>query len=648
MSTRQKLIIFGILLHLLIPGLIFGLPSLAGSRGLFRVQDARTLGSGILAFSLHGIASWEGSLTDNLYGDLTVALGYAPTNFLEWYVWSGGIFQANRVDARLDTEVKTKLGINDKVIGAKLSIPWLPVLKLGGSGYYTVESDSGFVHPLYPIAENFGWKGLVTLQLNEFLPSAPNLFFNYGQTSYQAKDVKSMGVGLELVARNLSFVLEASSNNDYFYYPDSSLLSNGAYLRLTPGLRFKAAGLGLDLGLSLGLNDRTPDYEIILGLNIITPFLQPPKPAVGTIAGKVTDARTGEPLEAIVNFPDLPKLPTLIVSPRTGVFTAEKVPAGIVVVEVSKDGYFKEVIPITVKADGVVNYEFKLKPLVTYGIVAGKVYDITNNRPLGALISFPGTEVSPITSDSTTGAFRIDKVPVGPITLQAEKDGYFKNLLTIQVEENKVVTADLGLTPSAQKGTLTGKVSDKKTGAPLLATLSFPDIEIATNEKTGIYQVQLPVGSYSVEVKAADYITQTAVVILEKDKITERNFELVQKGSVITLKGIYFDFNKATIRPESYSVLEDAAKILNDNPKIMVEIQGHTDSVGPDSYNQKLSLARAQAVVDYLVRVKGIDINRLKAVGYGESKPIASNATKEGRALNRRIEFVILGEMEQK
>ncbi|MEO0113886.1 MAG: OmpA family protein [candidate division WOR-3 bacterium] len=632
-----------------IPSIIFGLPSLAGNRGLFRVNDARVEGAGLLTFSVHGIASWEGSLSDNLYGDLVASLGYAPVNFLEFYVWSGGIMQI--VKDVTTGEPKADFGFNDKVFGGKLSIPWIPVLKLGATGYYTVESDMGFVHPLYPIAEEFGWKGLATLQLNEFLPSAPNFYFNYGETKYQDIAIKSMGMGLELEAKNISFILEATSNNDYFYYPESSLLSKGAYIRLTPGLRFKVGGFGVDLGLSLGLTPPAPDYEVLFGFNLATPFLQPPKAAVGTIAGKVIDSRTGEPLEATINFPDLPKLTPLTSNPNTGVFTAEKIPAGVVVVEVTKEGYLKEVVPLTVKADGITSYEFKLKPLITYGVIAGRVYDVTNNRPLQALISFPGTNIPSASSDSATGSFRVDNIPVGIITIQAEKDGYFKNAQTIQIEEGKVTSVDLAMAPSAFMATLTGKVADKKTAKPLQAIISFPGTGIAditTDSLTGIYQVQLPVGSHPVEVKAEGYITQTAVVILEKDKITEKNFDLVQKGMVITLKGIYFDFNKATIRPESYPVLDDAAKILTDNPKITVEIQGHTDSEGSDSYNQKLSEQRAYAVVDYLVKVKGIDINRLKAVGFGESKPIASNATKEGRALNRRVEFVILGEIEQK
>jgi len=628
-----------ILTSILLHSLIFGLPSFAGNRGLFRVQDARVEGAGLLSFSIHGIASWKTSIADTLFGDLIASLGYAPTNFLEFYAWSGGLFQL--------LGENSKMGIHDKVFGGKLSIPWIPVLKLGGTGFYTLKRANDFWNQAIPMREKFGWNGLATFELSEFLPSAPNFIFNYGQSEYGNNKFHNAGIGLELAARNLALLVEANSDQER----DSSLFNKKAAIRITPGLRFKGGGIGVDFGLSLGLTDPTPDYEVIFGLNFVTPFLQPPKQVVGTIAGKVTDARTGEPLQATISFPDQPKVMALTSDAGTGVFTAKKVAAGVVVVEVTKDGYFKEAMPITVKADGVINYEFKLKPLVTYGVIAGKVYDATNNHPLAALISFPGTNTPPINSDSTTGSYRVDNIPVGIVTVQAEKDGYFKNVLTIQVEDGKVASVELGLTPSAFSSSLTGKVSDKKTGNSLKATISFHGVgvaDITSDSIAGIYKTELPVGSHPVEVKVEGYITQTAVVILEKDKIAEKNFEMVQKGMVITLKGVYFDFDKATIRPESYPVLDDAAKILTDNPKIMVEIQGHTDSQGSDSYNQTLSEKRAYAVVEYLVKTKGIDVNRLKAVGYGESKPITSNDNAEGRALNRRVEFVILGEMEQK
>ncbi len=114
----------------------------------------------------------------------------------------------------------------------------------------------------------------------------------------------------------------------------------------------------------------------------------------------------------------------------------------------------------------------------------------------------------------------------------------------------------------------------------------------------------------------------------------------------ITLRGIYFDFNKATIKSESHAALQDAARIMQDNPTIRVEIQGHTDSKGSDEYNQNLSERRAQSVVTYIVQNFAISASRLVGKGYGESNPIASNATEEGRALNRRVEFFILGQQE--
>jgi len=113
---------------------------------------------------------------------------------------------------------------------------------------------------------------------------------------------------------------------------------------------------------------------------------------------------------------------------------------------------------------------------------------------------------------------------------------------------------------------------------------------------------------------------------------------------VITLHGVYFDFDEATIKPESRPALEEAARILGENPTIKVEIQGHTDNQGSDRYNLGLSDRRARAVVNYLVQELGAGRGRLTAKGYGESRPVADNGTEAGRAANRRVEFVIVGQ----
>ncbi len=107
------------------------------------------------------------------------------------------------------------------------------------------------------------------------------------------------------------------------------------------------------------------------------------------------------------------------------------------------------------------------------------------------------------------------------------------------------------------------------------------------------------------------------------------------------LDGIKFAFDRSELLPESYPVLNDAVKLLRDNPELNVEIKGYTDSIGTPIYNDTLSLQRAVAVKNYLVS-QGIASRRLTAVGYGLTGPIATNVTAEGREINRRVEFRVV------
>ena len=105
---------------------------------------------------------------------------------------------------------------------------------------------------------------------------------------------------------------------------------------------------------------------------------------------------------------------------------------------------------------------------------------------------------------------------------------------------------------------------------------------------------------------------------------------------------IHFEFDKAVIRPQSYPILDDVASVIKSNPGIKrVMIEGNTDSVGSDQYNMRLSERRANSVRDYLVK-KGVNPSILDTVGYGESRPVATNDTAEGRAKNRRVEFKVV------
>lgn len=108
----------------------------------------------------------------------------------------------------------------------------------------------------------------------------------------------------------------------------------------------------------------------------------------------------------------------------------------------------------------------------------------------------------------------------------------------------------------------------------------------------------------------------------------------------IVLRGVNFDFDSAAIRPDAQVILDAALEQLQANPGVRVRITGHTDSTGPEQYNQGLSEQRARAVLDYFVS-KGLGRDRFDATGAGEGSPVADNATRDGRAQNRRVELEV-------
>ena len=108
---------------------------------------------------------------------------------------------------------------------------------------------------------------------------------------------------------------------------------------------------------------------------------------------------------------------------------------------------------------------------------------------------------------------------------------------------------------------------------------------------------------------------------------------------LVTLHGPQFDFNKATLKPDGKKMVDEAVGVMKDKPGMKVSVEGHTDSIGSEAYNQKLSERRAHAVRDYMVS-QGIDAARISVKGWGKTKPIASNKTEAGRAENRRVEII--------
>ena len=159
------------------------------------------------------------------------------------------------------------------------------------------------------------------------------------------------------------------------------------------------------------------------------------------------------------------------------------------------------------------------------------------------------------------------------------------------------------------------------------------DGPVTVSHDTTLRAVAVRPGAPASPVASGDYAIRPPPAT-PRVAVTSKSLELKEK--------VYFDTGKATIKPASYSLLDEVAQALKNHPEVKkVSVDGHTDSVGGAKFNQRLSDQRANAIRDYLVK-KGIDPSRLVAKGYGETKPIASNKTAAGREQNRRVELNIV------
>ena len=199
-----------------------------------------------------------------------------------------------------------------------------------------------------------------------------------------------------------------------------------------------------------------------------------------------------------------------------------------------------------------------------------------------------------------------------------------------------------------------GTVTEEKTDNPIVAKLELIDMDesrvVATtlSDKDGKYKMKIPKKKdYGIELNAQGYMFYVDTVGLQRttfrDNTAVRNYQLakLEVGAKVVLKNIYFDTGKSTLKTESYEELDRIVKFLKNNPSLKIEVSGHTDNIGSRSYNRKLSKSRAKSVVDYFIG-HGVSADNLEYEGYAFDQPVATNATEEGRAQNRRVEFKIL------
>ncbi|MBI1225829.1 MAG: OmpA family protein [Bacteroidetes bacterium] len=270
-------------------------------------------------------------------------------------------------------------------------------------------------------------------------------------------------------------------------------------------------------------------------------------------------------------------------------------------------------------------------------------------KNLGYPINTSGNEGAlTVSLDGKTAYFATDKLTTkdGVSAFDNPQTGSTTDLFSFELSEiNRPTPA------TYVQATIVDAVSKK----PLIAKLEIVELETgkiyttALTEADGKFLVTLPAGgNYALNVSKEKYLFYSDNFALDQpgtlDKPFKLNIELEPLGASakpIVLKNVFFETGSAALRKESLVELARLKSLLVENPELKIQINGHTDNVGSDADNLKLSNDRAKSVYDYLTQ-NGIDANRLKYKGFGETVPAASNETEEGRKQNRRTEYEIL------
>lgn len=287
------------------------------------------------------------------------------------------------------------------------------------------------------------------------------------------------------------------------------------------------------------------------------------------------------------------------------------------------------------------------------GSVSGVVVDAEQRKPIAdAVIQVPGR--NRVLTDPD-GRFQVREVPPGPFKVVASKKGYEPREASGLVEAGKPLVLSAALTalppepppPMTIRGTVMGE-DDKA----VVASVSVPSGGVSQKSSaSGEYSFTMPSGEHGIEVAAPGYLAQgrrvngqpgdSLVVDFVLKPTPKQTLVVLKKEKIEIKKQVHFATNRDVILPDSAPLLDQIAATMLQNPRLkMIRVEGHTDDQGDDAYNLDLSQRRAGSVVRALVE-RGVEAGRLKAVGFGETKPIESNKKPAGRAKNRRVEFMI-------
>lgn len=289
-------------------------------------------------------------------------------------------------------------------------------------------------------------------------------------------------------------------------------------------------------------------------------------------------------------------------------------------------------------------------PIYT-GKVSGQVLDAETHQPIaGVVVAASGADLPPVATDLEAGKFLTHELPAGKMALTFSRDGYKPAAADAVVEAAKVTPLAVTLVRDVKPTTVLVKLVSGRTKAGGKLSFAGPKTAEMTVAAEG-GTIELPKGHYTATVEAEGYLSKNQEFDVPEGGTLNLSIELALKpkqGLVVIKEDriqikqqVHFATGKAEILSDSFQLLDQVVDaILRTNVK-KLRIEGHTDNQGGKDANLKLSQARAQAVLDYLIK-KGLPAARLTSEGYGDSKPVAPNLTAKGRELNRRVEFMIV------
>lgn len=649
-------------------------PAWDGMHGLLRVHSADMGTPGYMAGSLYGShtriflspeESWRGQGEKVHFAGARLSVSYTPTPYVELSVNTWGENQF--VSTTVGDASASQFGIGDVDFGVKtlLTPSSQKTWRLGGELH--ISTSTGDTNALVGSwdSDGFDIAGQLNLTYSHEREEGRPAFRAHLNTGYLNRtgefdelawaltsigrtpphlvlhgDQFLYGLGLEVPApQNWAFFAEWTG--EYDIDAEADFADNP--MRVAPGLRWASPSGAFSwttaYEFTVSSEESAPSGQLVTGFTL-GGYVAPVR---GMLYGSVRDAQTGEAISGVrVSVRNSQMEP--FVTDGDGKFWGE-IEEGYAVLELEADGYNSKTRVVEVKGHGSQEYDFTLAERIVFGTVQGRLRDSETGTPVFGRVRVAGTE-NWTEADPASGAFVLERVPEGTTQLEAMAKNYTSTTVMARVQAGEVNAQDFSLSRDweAMAGVLSGYVRDVQNGKALAATVTArgqKNRSAKVDPATGLYEIQLEPGTYSISVTSQGYLAKVEPVTVVEHEAVVRNFDLMSLPEKLTLKGVFFDSGTATIKRESLAVLGEAAGFLLENPSLEVVIRGHTDNMGTEELNQALSQRRADAVMKYLVVNHGIDPKRLTAEGIGPAEPVASNDTAEGRALNRRIEFQI-------